>query len=104
MPGASFAEREAVLAKGYESQASAGLFGTPDEVIEQIRELQQVANVGHLMTLHSFGDMPQELTESSMRLFAAKVLPTIKTFGGSEPWAVPYSQVRRGGEGQGLCP
>jgi alkanesulfonate monooxygenase SsuD/methylene tetrahydromethanopterin reductase-like flavin-dependent oxidoreductase (luciferase family) len=100
MPDATLAEREAVLANGYESQAAAGLFGTPDEVIEQIRELQQVANVGHLMTLQSFGDMPQEMAERSMRLFAAKVLPTIKTFGGPEPWGVPYTQVRRDRKGK----
>jgi len=95
MPDATPAERDAVLDKGYESQASAGLFGTPAEVTEQIRELQKVANVGHLMTLHSFGDMPIEDTEKSMRLFASKVLPTIRTFGNDEPLAVPYSQVLR---------
>jgi alkanesulfonate monooxygenase SsuD/methylene tetrahydromethanopterin reductase-like flavin-dependent oxidoreductase (luciferase family) len=53
MPGATAEERERTARAGYEDQASAGLFGSPAEVIEQIRELQRVADVGHLITLHS---------------------------------------------------
>ncbi|MFC5817564.1 LLM class flavin-dependent oxidoreductase, partial [Nonomuraea harbinensis] len=93
MPGATEEERERYVRAGYEDQASAGLFGTPGEVIEQIRELQETAEVGHLITLHSFGDMPQDTVERSMRLFAREVLPTIKTFGGPEPRAMPYRAV-----------
>ena len=58
MPDATPEERTTAVIKGYENQAAAGIFGSPDEVIEQIRELQQMANMGHLITLHSFGDMP----------------------------------------------
>ncbi len=94
MPDGSDADRAAAVQKGYEDQSSAGIFGSPASVIEQIRELQSVADVGHLITLLSFGDMPLEMVEESMRLFAAKVLPTIQTFGnGIEPFAVPYDQV-----------
>jgi len=93
LPGASPAEREAAVAKGYQGQSSAGLFGSPEKVIEQIRELVAAADIGHLITLHSFGDMPAGMVEASMRLFAAEVLPTIKTFGRGEPRAIPYAQV-----------
>lgn len=101
MPGATPEERERIARAGYEDQASAGIFGSPAEVIEQIRELQQVADVGHLITLHSFGDMPQDDAAASMRLFAAEVLPVIRQFGGSEPHAVPYETVLR--ESQGIA-
>jgi alkanesulfonate monooxygenase SsuD/methylene tetrahydromethanopterin reductase-like flavin-dependent oxidoreductase (luciferase family) len=99
MPDATPEERTAAVMEGYENQAAAGMFGTPEEVIEQIRELQQMANVGHLITLHSFGDMPVELVEESMELFGQAVLPTIKTFGTGEPEAIPYSVVRRARDG-----
>ena len=53
--------------------------------------MQLTADVGHLITLHSFGDMPAEMVEASMRLFAREVLPVVRTFGGpDEPWSVPY--------------
>lgn len=93
MPDATDEERERLVRAGYEDQASAGIFGTPDSVIDQIRELQRVADVGHLITLHSFGDMPTAMVEASMRLFAQEVLPTIKTFGSTDPQAIPYSDV-----------
>ncbi|GAA3525560.1 LLM class flavin-dependent oxidoreductase [Aeromicrobium panaciterrae] len=93
MPNATDEERERLVRAGYEDQASAGIFGTPESVIDQIRELQRVADVGHLITLHSFGDMPTPMVEASMKLFAEEVLPTIKTFGSTDPRAIPYSDV-----------
>jgi len=95
LPEASPAERQAAVTKGYEGQSSAGLFGSPEQVTEQIRELVKVADIGHLITLHSFGDMPADMVETSMRLFAAEVLPTIKTFGRGEPRSIPYADVTR---------
>ena len=95
MPDASPEERAAALDAGYESQASAGIFGTPEYVVERIRELHRIADVGHLITLHSFGDMPLGQVEASMRLFAAKVLPVVQQFRseyGAD--AVPYRQWR----------
>lgn len=99
MPDATPEERTTAVIEGYENQAAAGIFGTPDEVIEQIRELQQMANVGHLITLHSFGDMPQDLVEESMKLFGRSVLPTIKTFGTGEPEAIGFDVVRGARDG-----
>lgn len=95
MPNATHEQRDAVVRAGIEEQASAGIFGTPRQVIEQIRELAQRANIGHLICLQSFGDMPHEMTERSMRSFAKDVLPVIKTFGGAEPSAIPHAQLKR---------
>jgi hypothetical protein len=39
--------------------------------------------------------MPAHVVQSGMRLFAAKVLPVIREFGGPEPHAVPYHEVLR---------
>jgi hypothetical protein len=39
--------------------------------------------------------MPAHMVQSSMRLFAAKVLPVIREFGGPEPHAVSYDEVLR---------
>jgi alkanesulfonate monooxygenase SsuD/methylene tetrahydromethanopterin reductase-like flavin-dependent oxidoreductase (luciferase family) len=90
MPDLSHEEKKQFLATAYEGQASAGIFGTPESVIEQIRELQRLANVGHLITLHSFGDMPRDEVETSMRLFASEVLPVIREFPTEPIEAVPY--------------
>lgn len=95
MPDATADQREAVVQAGIKEQASAGIFGTPAEVTEQIRELAGLANIGHLMCLQSFGDMPFEMTERSMRLFAKEVLPVIKTFGAEEPRSISYDELRR---------
>ena len=85
--------------QGYEGQTAAGLFGTPEYLIEKIREVQAIGNVGHLITLHSFGDMPRDRVEESMKLFGQSVLPTIKTFGTGEPEAIGFDVVRGARDG-----
>jgi alkanesulfonate monooxygenase SsuD/methylene tetrahydromethanopterin reductase-like flavin-dependent oxidoreductase (luciferase family) len=78
LPDATAAERQALIDQAYQSQTAAGIFGTPEYLISEIRKVQQAGNIAHLMTLHSFGDMPVADVERSMRLFAAEVLPVIK--------------------------
>ena len=56
------------------------LIGTPKEVTEQIVELAENLNVGNLMLLMQFGNMNQELTRYNTRLFAEKVMPTLRKF------------------------
>ena len=63
-------------------------------MIGKIRELQEVGDIGHLITLHSFGDMPRDDVERSMRLFAKEVLPVIQQIPGEEPSAIPFSEWR----------
>lgn len=86
-------EKKHFLDERYADQASAGIFGTPDHVIEQITELQKIANVGHLITLHSYGDMPRDEVETNMGKFAREVLPQIQRIPTDEIHATPYSQV-----------
>ena len=90
MPDASPAERKAIIDKGYESQTAAGIFGTPEFVIERIREIQAAGNVSHLITLHSFGDMPVEEVERSMRMFGAEVLPVVRDISTPDLAAISY--------------
>jgi alkanesulfonate monooxygenase SsuD/methylene tetrahydromethanopterin reductase-like flavin-dependent oxidoreductase (luciferase family) len=94
MPDASPEEREAELNKHYELSIAQGLFGTPEFVTGKIKELQEAGDVGHLVTLHSFGDMPRDDVERSMRLFAKEVLPAIQEIPGGDPEAVPFSEWR----------
>ncbi|HEU0074214.1 MAG TPA: LLM class flavin-dependent oxidoreductase [Dehalococcoidia bacterium] len=52
--------------------------GTPEQVIEKIRELAKSLNIGHLMMLLQFGNMSKDLTMKNTRLFAEKVMPELK--------------------------
>ena len=52
--------------------------GSPEHVIEKIRELAQSLRIGHLMMLLQFGNMSKELTMKNTRLFAEKVMPEVK--------------------------
>jgi alkanesulfonate monooxygenase SsuD/methylene tetrahydromethanopterin reductase-like flavin-dependent oxidoreductase (luciferase family) len=56
------------------------LIGTPARVTEQIVELAENLNVGNLMLLMQFGNMNPELTRYNTKLFAEKVMPTLKKF------------------------
>jgi alkanesulfonate monooxygenase SsuD/methylene tetrahydromethanopterin reductase-like flavin-dependent oxidoreductase (luciferase family) len=56
------------------------LIGTPARVTEQIVELAENLNVGNLMLLMQFGNMNKELTRYNTKLFAEKVMPTLKKF------------------------
>lgn len=89
------AERAALIDQAYRSQTAAGIFGTPEYVIDGIREVQAAGNISHLITLHSFGDMPRDDVERSMRLFAKEVLPVIKQIPAEQAEAVPFAQWRQ---------
>ncbi|MBV8187057.1 MAG: hypothetical protein JO339_07445, partial [Alphaproteobacteria bacterium] len=54
------------------------IVGTPDDCLQQIGELQEVTGLGHLVTEFAFGNLPHHEAELSMRLFADKVLPTLR--------------------------
>lgn len=60
--------------------------------VDGIREVQAAGNVSHLITLHSFGDMPRDDVECSMRLFAKEVLPVVKQIPADQSEAVPFAQ------------
>lgn len=90
MADATPEQRRAVIDQAYQSQTAAGIFGTPEYVTERIRQIQAAGNVSHLMTLHSFGDMPVAEVERSMRMFAAEVLPAVQAIPTPDLAAISY--------------
>ena len=64
--------------KATDFYVSIQIVGTPADCLEQIRELQRVSGVDHLVTEFSFGGMPHEMAEINMRRFAREVLPTLQ--------------------------
>jgi alkanesulfonate monooxygenase SsuD/methylene tetrahydromethanopterin reductase-like flavin-dependent oxidoreductase (luciferase family) len=67
------------------------VWGTPDQVFERLREYQEMTNCAGFINGFSFGGMPHELSKTSMRTFAEKVMPRLKaldvgsTIGGGQP-------------------
>jgi alkanesulfonate monooxygenase SsuD/methylene tetrahydromethanopterin reductase-like flavin-dependent oxidoreductase (luciferase family) len=57
------------------------LFGTPEHVADQIEELREVLNLEQLLINSSWSGIPHDLTMRSMRLFAEKVMPRLRTSG-----------------------
>jgi alkanesulfonate monooxygenase SsuD/methylene tetrahydromethanopterin reductase-like flavin-dependent oxidoreductase (luciferase family) len=56
------------------------VIGSPSQVTEQIVELAENLNVGNLMLLMQFGNMNKDLTRYNTKIFAEKVMPTLKKF------------------------
>jgi len=52
--------------------------GSPDEVVEQLRELATTLNVGQLMLMMQFGNLESETVKYNTRLFAEKVIPKLR--------------------------
>ena len=52
--------------------------GTPDDCLQQLAELHRLTGLDHLVTEFGFGGMPHEEAELNMRLFAARVMPTLQ--------------------------
>ena len=52
--------------------------GTPGEIIEKIRTLQQTISLEKIVVHMFYGGMPRDKAERSLRLFAQKVLPEIQ--------------------------
>ncbi len=52
--------------------------GTPSECTEQIRELQRLTGLDHLVTEFGYGGMPHEQALLNMRLFADRVMPVLQ--------------------------
>jgi alkanesulfonate monooxygenase SsuD/methylene tetrahydromethanopterin reductase-like flavin-dependent oxidoreductase (luciferase family) len=53
------------------------IIGSPDDVVEQLREVAINMNVGNLMMLLQYGNMSKELTKYNTKLFAEKVMPKL---------------------------
>jgi len=57
-----------------EHSARPQAWGTPDQVLEKLRHVQQMTSAEELILNFRFGGMPVETAERSMRLFATEVL------------------------------
>ena len=73
---------EAIQAMGLEKLAEiyAGVntFGTPDEIVEQIRAQKAILGCDHdVLVISKYGSMSQEEAEASIRLFATQVIPRL---------------------------
>ncbi len=65
---------EQILEKGARPQA----YGTPDEVFEKLKLIQEMTSAEEVVLNMRFGTMPVETAERSMRLFATEVLPRLQ--------------------------
>ena len=54
------------------------IVGSPDDVVEQLREVATNMNVGHLMLLLQYGNMSKDLAKYNTKLFAEAVMPKLK--------------------------
>jgi alkanesulfonate monooxygenase SsuD/methylene tetrahydromethanopterin reductase-like flavin-dependent oxidoreductase (luciferase family) len=59
-------------------------WGTPDQVIEKVAALRDQLGVAAFNPSFSYADMPVEVAEKSLRLFATEVMPVLQSWA-SEP-------------------
>jgi alkanesulfonate monooxygenase SsuD/methylene tetrahydromethanopterin reductase-like flavin-dependent oxidoreductase (luciferase family) len=77
---ASSAQKMQSLARDMKGIVDNGyvIVGSPDDVVEQLRELANSLNVGQLMLMMQFGNLSTDVTKYNTRLFAEKVMPKLK--------------------------
>lgn len=61
-----------------EATARPQAWGTPDEVYERLRLIQQLTGADEFVLSFKFGTMSADVAEKSMRLFADEVLPRLR--------------------------
>ncbi len=54
------------------------VWGTPEVCIEKLRTIRETTDAGEFVGVFTFGDLPLDKAEASMRLFASEVLPVIQ--------------------------
>jgi alkanesulfonate monooxygenase SsuD/methylene tetrahydromethanopterin reductase-like flavin-dependent oxidoreductase (luciferase family) len=78
--------------KATEFYVSLQIVGTPQECLDQIRELQRQTGLAHLIAEFAFGGLPHAEAEASMRLFAKSVLPILQKDPAFAPPAGPVRE------------
>jgi len=63
---------------GFAARRATQPIGTPDDIIDRIKTLQQSISLEKLVIHMFYGGMPRDKAEKSLRLFAEKVLPEIQ--------------------------
>ena len=53
------------------------VWGTPEQCIEKLRTIRATTDAAEFVGVFTYGDLPGELAERSMRLFAEEVLPAL---------------------------
>jgi alkanesulfonate monooxygenase SsuD/methylene tetrahydromethanopterin reductase-like flavin-dependent oxidoreductase (luciferase family) len=69
---------ESAMVQGF---LDAAAWGTPDQVLAKLAKRRELLGDFELATTFRFGGMPFEKAKSSLLLFAAEVLPVLKTWG-----------------------
>ena len=53
------------------------VWGTPEQCIEKLRTIRATTDAAEFVGVFTYGDLPVELAERSMRLFSKEVLPAL---------------------------
>ena len=61
-----------------EAFARVQVWGTPERCIEALRNIQRTTGAAEFVGVFNYGDLPVDLAEKSMRLFAENVLPVMQ--------------------------
>ncbi len=74
---------EAISAMGLDAMAEmyAGVntFGTPEQIVEQLRNQKEILGCDHdMLVIPKYGNMSQQEAEASVSLFAKEVIPKFK--------------------------
>lgn len=74
---------EAISAMGLDAMAdmyaSVNLYGTPEEIVAQLKQQKETLGVDHdVLIMAKYGSLTQEKAEASAALFAEKVLPAFR--------------------------
>ena len=64
---------------GFAARRNTQPIGTPDEIIERIKKLQQTISLEKVVLHVFYGGMPRDKAEKSLRLFAKEVLPEVQS-------------------------
>lgn len=75
--------KEAILEGYFQAQ----LWGTPEQIIEKYRQRVALSGGHHEVLTFSYGAMPYDRVEASMRLFAKAVLPEMRAIESEMPIA-----------------
>jgi len=70
--------REAGLEKAADNYAACAMTGNPSQILEQLADIKDTIGAFNLVVLPSFGGMPYDQAEQSLRLFAKEVLPVAR--------------------------
>jgi alkanesulfonate monooxygenase SsuD/methylene tetrahydromethanopterin reductase-like flavin-dependent oxidoreductase (luciferase family) len=56
------------------------VWGTPAQCLEKLEKINNMMGADDFVAVFSYGGMPVDKAEASMRLFADKVLPKVQAF------------------------